>query len=345
MPKLIRRRATSCLLGALLLLLASLSHAQNYVRTITAAPGHTMNFPGSIAVDEANGSNIVYANFTAFSFDVYTSTGAFVRSITALGAPTGVAVDAANGSNVVGVLTGIGVDVYKADGTPVTSFIPSGSNALANGFGVAVDIANGSNILVADSGNNRIQVFTSTGTFVRSITGSGANALSSPRDVDVDLANGSNVLVADIDNNRIQVFTSNGAYIRTIAGSGASALFAPNGVKVDSANNSNVVVVDQSNRIFVFTSTGSLVRIIDPPTGAGGNDTALNDPLGVAIDTANQSNILVADAFNDRIQVYTDPPPPTPPPAPIPAVSRWLLLALALLLAAGARRAMRTGRG
>jgi len=334
MRKPIRRKAVVNLLGALTVLTASLAHGQDYVRTITAAPGHTMNFPQFIAVDEANGSNIVYSNYTAGSFDVYTSTGAFVRSITgAFNLPVGVAIDTANGNNVVGIASGVGVVVFQPDGTPVTSFIPSGANAFVVGYGVAVDTANASNIVVADSGNDRIEVFTSTGTFVRSIVGSGANALSDPRDVAVDVANGSNVLVADYGNSRIQVFTANGAYVRTI---GANVLFAPNSVKVDSANNSNVVVSDNSARVFVFTTTGTLLRIIDPPTGAGGNDTALSTVNGIAIDTANQSNILVADAFNNRIQVYTDLSiPARASPAPVPVLSAWLVLALSVLLAAG----------
>ena len=301
-----QEKGVASVLGALVLLAASIAHGQDYVGTITAAPGHTMYFPQFIAVDEANGSNIVYSNYTVGSFDVYTSTGSFVRSITgAFNAPLGVAIDTANGNNVVGVVAGLGVVVFQPDGTPVTSFIPSGANASTGFYGVAVDTANGSNIVVADKDNDRVEVFTSTGTFVRSFTGSGADALSSPRDVAVDLANGSDVLVADYNNNRVQVFTANGVYVRTI---GASILFAPSSVKVDSANNSNVGGGDNSARVFVFTATGTLLRIIDPPTGAGGDDTALSTVIGIAIDTANQSNILVADAFNNRIQVYTDLP-------------------------------------
>ncbi|MEO8976883.1 MAG: NHL repeat-containing protein [Casimicrobiaceae bacterium] len=348
MSKQMRQQIVSGVLGALMLAFASFSDAQDYVRTIAAAPEHTLYFPQFLAVDEANDSNVVISNYTVGSFDVYMSTGTFVRSITgAFNSPTGVAIDTANDNNIVGIAAGTAVLVFKSDGTLVTSFIPSGPNALEVGYGVAIDTGNGSNILVADTGgHNRVEVFTSTGTFVREIAGTGANALSDPRDVAVDLANGSNVLVADADNNRIQVFTSNGDYVRTIAGSGASALFSPTSVDVDAAHNSNVVVTDNSNRVFVFTSTGSFVRIIDPPTGAGGDDTALHGTNGVAVDTANQSNILVADSFNNRIQVYSNlaAPPPPPVPVSVPLSRLWLLFSIALLLAAAGYRTMRKGR-
>ena len=144
--------------------------------------------------------------------------------------------------------------------------------------------------------------------------------------------------MADTDNNRVQVFTSGGVFIRTInpptgTGGNDTALMSPRAVAVDEAHNGNVVVADNvNNRIQIYTWTGNYVGTILPPTGAGGNDTALNSPNGAAVDPANSSNVLVADSFNNRVQVYTNTfPQPTPAIAAIPTLDGWTGRALAAL--------------
>lgn len=51
-------------------------------------------------------------------------------------------------------------------------------------------------------------------------------------------------------------------------------------------------------------------------------------PEGVAVDTANGSNVIVADSPNDRVEVFT-----SGNALPVPALGIWGLLLSALLLA------------
>ena len=98
--------------------------AQSFIRTIGSS-GHgdgQLSRPFGVAVDTANGSNVLVADTDNSRIEVFSATGTFIRTIGSGG---------------------------------------SGNGQLDHPAGVAVDTANGSNMVVADTFNNRVEVFTS----------------------------------------------------------------------------------------------------------------------------------------------------------------------------------------
>jgi hypothetical protein len=257
--------------------------------------------------------------------------------------PSGVAVDTAGNiyiadygnsrirkitvsSGVITTIAGTGTDGYAGDGGPATSA------QLNRPSGVAVDTAG--NIYIADYGNSRIRkvdaitgvITTIAGTGTSGYAGDGGPAtsaqLNDPRGVAVDTAG--KIYIADTSNNRIRKVTGSPGVITTIAGTGTSGyagdggpattarLNYPSGVAVDTAF--NIYIADSDNyRIRKVTVSSGVITTIagtgtDGFAGDGGPATSaqLNDPRGVAVDTAG--NIYIADFFNNRIRTVTGSP-------------------------------------
>ncbi|KPA15977.1 NHL repeat containing protein, partial [Candidatus Magnetomorum sp. HK-1] len=160
-------------------------------------------------------------------------------------------------------------------------------------------------IIVADTGDDRIQVFSSSGDFAYSIgtdsSGNNIGQFNDPEAVAVD-KNGK-IYVADTGNDRIQVFSCSGAYEYSFGtyGSNVGQMKDPTDIEID--KNDKIYVADKDNdRIQIFSSSGSYEYSIG--TGSSGSDPGeFNDPYGVAVDS--NGKIYVADEGNDRIQVFT----------------------------------------
>ena len=185
------------------------------------------------------------------------------------------------------VLAAVAPDSPRAQ-TFVRAITGSGAETIGFAQGVAVDPANG-NVVVADTGNARVLVFTATGAHVRTISGSG---MLQPTGVAVDPSTG-NIAVSDSGASLVLVFTSTGAFVTSMPAAQAYA------VAIDAANGGNIVVTEVFNNVArVYTPAGVLVRTIQ---GSGPN--ALDSPRAVAVDPAN-SNVLIADYLNGRIQIF-----------------------------------------
>jgi sugar lactone lactonase YvrE len=170
-----------------------------------------------------------------------------------------------------------------------------------NPRGIATDSAN--NVYVADSANTRVQKFNAAGASVLTF-GSGGSAngqFIAPFGVALDSAG--NIYVTDStpeprSNGFVQKFDSSGAFLAAW-GTGVQFLNGAGGVAVDSSN--NVYVAHPSgNRIFKFTSTGTLLATLGT---AGSGDGQLNGPTGLAIDAAD--NLYVSETGNNRVQVFS----------------------------------------
>jgi len=190
--------------------------------------------------------------------------------------------------------------------------------------GVAVDSAG--NLLIADSLNERVRKVALNG-IITTVAGDGDYryggdggpatnaALNSPRLIAVD--NVGRLFIADTDNHRIRQVGPAGA-ITTVVGNGidgysgdggaatSAALLYPSGVALDNA--SNLFVADSgNNRIRKVNPAGTIDTVAGNGTqgysGDGGPATsaALNDPYGVAVDSAG--NLFIADAGNNRIRM------------------------------------------
>ena len=297
-----------------------------------------LNFPGGVAADAAGNLvvadtdnervRVVAASTGTFygqamtAGDIYTVAGNGTRGFSGDGGPAtkaelnlpeGVAADAAGNlviadtSNrrirVVAASTGTfygqamtAGDIYTVAGNGTTGFSgdggPATSAELAFPNGVAVDAAG--NLLIADTFNQRIRVAAaSTGTFygkamtkgdIYTVAGNGTQGFSGdggpatkaelwvPSGVAADAAG--NLVVADTFNNRVRV-----------AAASTGTFYGKAMTKGD-----------------IYTVAGNAAQGF---SGDGGPATSaeLNGPFGVAVDAAG--NLLIADAFNNRVRVVT----------------------------------------
>ena len=153
----------------------------------------------------------------------------------------------------VGFIGSLGLD---ASGNPISG---SGNCQFNTPSAVAIDLSG--NYVIADSGNNRIQVISPSGVFIRQF-GSGGSTVGDgtllyPTGVAVDLSG--NYLVADSGNNLIQIFTPSGQFYSELGsvsltssnGSLPGPFSSPQGVAVDKTG--KYIVVDSvNNRIMAF---------------------------------------------------------------------------------------------
>ena len=129
-----------------------------------------------------------------------------------------------------------------------------------------VDVNDEDEIVVADYGNNRVQVFDSDGTFLRSFGRKGQNPgeFNSPCGIAID--KNRNIFVADFGNDRVQIFSWEGRHLSSFGGKGSSdsldsRLRNPRGLSLDS--NGNVIVTDTGNSLIkIFTPDGRFVMKI-----------------------------------------------------------------------------------
>lgn len=192
-------------------------------------------------------------------------------------------------------------------------------------WGIAISPLDG-RLYIAESGKNCLQIFDSSGNNLAAIgkLGSGDGEFSSPRGVAFDSAG--RLYIADAGNSRVQVFSVTGvpAFIRSFGtnGTGNGQFVYPSGVAVDSAL--NVFVADAgNNRIQRFAPDSSTSPSVwnfsgwigskDPNsatpgwllTGSGlpsAEEGGFKSPYGIGL--AGDSQLLVADTNNNRVQVF-----------------------------------------
>jgi len=272
---------------------------------------------GGVAFD--GDGNLVVSDFDSHRIQVFRYIdGAHLRTIGSYGAgnvqfngPWGIAFDGA-GHIIVSEYWGHRVQVLRySDGAHVVTFGRQGSgNGQFHGpSGIAVD--GEGNIAVFDGYNGRVQVHRlSDGAYIRTI-GSGARGngqfgflFVAPAYGGIAFDSEGNLVVADSDNHRVQVLRYiDGTHLRTIGseGAGAGQFQYPMGVAFDATG--HIVVVDRGNhRVQVLRySDGAHVRTIGDGSEGSGNGQ-FNHPFG-GIAISNDGRIVVADTYNNRVQV------------------------------------------
>ena len=135
--------------------------------------------------------------------------------------------------------------------------------------------------------------------------GKGEGEFDAPSGIAVDPKG--DIYVADFYNHRIQKFTADGKYLLQWGGDGRSRgkLHYPTDVNVDL--NGNVYVADGFNhRVHKFTGDGHYLA----KWGGIGYGLSGGWPgwfrLAKAVTVDSQGNLYVADAFNNRIQKFTE---------------------------------------
>jgi sugar lactone lactonase YvrE len=224
-------------------------------------------------------------------------------------------------TGIITTVAGNGTPRYSGDGGSATSA------ELMNPTAVAVDAAG--NLYIADSGNNVIRKVTAATGIITTFAGDGTAGYSGdgsaattaqlqlPRGLVIDTTG--NLYIADYFNNSIRKVTASTGIITTVAGNGtpgysgdggpatSAELMNPTAVAVDGAG--NLYIADEPNQVIrkVTAATGVITTI----AGQGGTrgfsgdngpavDSILNDPFGVAVDSAG--NLYIDDYDNQRIR-------------------------------------------
>ena len=252
----------------------------------------------------------------------------------------GVAVDL-NNQIYVSDSTNNRVQVFSPFGGSTPFFLfefgsgPTDDDQLDTPNGVAVDTSD--RILIADTGNDRIQIFTKSGGTTENLSSFPFTGNGAP----IGIATNSNDdILSTNSGGTVEVFDASGTPIMTI-GSTACVLSSGLGCNtdspganelgdgqfnspfsVDTTNTDGIVVADSINhRIQIFDSSGTYVDkfgsqcvissgsgCVDPD-GAGPlqlGDGQFNVPIGVTVDNANgEKRILVTDQLNHRVEVFT----------------------------------------
>jgi len=160
-----------------------------------------------------------------------------------------------------------------------------------------ITIGNDDEIIIADAGNERIQVCDRLANcFAFGQHGTGLGEFDNPHGVAVDSEN--RIVTVETNTHRIQIFSPGGEWQRTFGfqGTAFGQFRVPGGVWVDSSD--RILVADENNdRIQICSAEGRC-------TGFGGFGTTPGrfvTPRAVAVDEAGQ--ILVSEADNHRVSV------------------------------------------
>jgi hypothetical protein len=291
--------------------------------------------PIGVTVSTTPAGQLVYvANGTASQVQVFTTAGAFQRSI---GSQGGCKImnardAAADSSGDIYVANYKGDDIleFSSSGTCVRSWgihgkqdtggvcNGNGDGTFANPYGVAVGTdpfidagKPGEAVYVADSNDDCIQEFTPTGTWVAQVGSPGANTVPGTffqlRRVAVDASG--NIWGADLWGNRVEEFTrspSGYTYAETIPnpvvppGDTSTSIYNQvRGISFDSSG--DVVSMDTVNqRVVVMSSTGTLLGTCGQRGFTSTGD--FNWPRGVAVDPVT-GDYWIADTKQSDLQI------------------------------------------
>ncbi len=160
-------------------------------------------------------------------------------------------------------------------------------------------------VYVADSGNGRINAYAPDGSFATSYgaAGRGTERLNQPWSLAVAPDGG--VFVADTWNHRIDHFDAQGNFVASwgeptqeLGSPTDRELYGPRGIAIDA--DGNLWVTDTGNaRVIKFNQQGEVLAIY----GTRGSEPGqFDEPVGIAV--APGGEILVADTWNERLQVF-----------------------------------------
>ena len=276
-------------------LLSSAAFGQQY--TITTLAGN-----GSAGfVDGADLSAVQFNNPNAIAID---SKGALYIADTA-----GHRIRLISGGSV-STIGGNGTAGYNGSGAAATSANINSPGGIAVDSSGAVYMAETSNHVVRKISGGNITLFAGNG--IAGYGGDGGSAItaqfSGPTGLALDSAG--NVYIADTGNNLVRRVTKDGSSIANyVGGTGPTAnrLKNPTGIWIDAAG--ALYIADTGNRRIAKYANGALTNIAGNGnagfSGDGGAavNAQLNNPIGVAVDTAG--NIYIADANNSRIRKVT----------------------------------------
>jgi len=226
------------------------------------------------------------------------------------------------GAGVITTVAGNGVNAEAGDGGPAIE--------AALQFPEAVALDSAGNLYIPDSSGNKIRKVSSSNGTISTIAGTGTAGFSGDGDLAVSAKiNGpvgiavdaaGNVYFADTVNNRIRKITSSTGTITTIVGTGVSGYSGDGGAATSAQINSPFgIAFDSAGNLYFSDTLNSVIRKVNSSgtittvagngftgySGDGGaaNQAELNNPGGIAIDSAG--NIYIADVDNKVIRKVT----------------------------------------
>ena len=202
----------------------------------------------------------------------------------------------------LGYNTSIGRPANLAEGEVPGN--PGGTLAVPQG--IAVQEGTG-NIFVANGGNDRLEVFDPQGNYLRGIGGTGSGpGQSNGQSAIAFEPNTGKLYAGDVFNNRVNVFNSDGSFDKSILEGQfgglieGRAFFGPSGIAFGK-DGFGYIGDFSGDRILKFNTDGEIVGTIGGVTGT--EPGQFQGPSAFSI--LSDGNFVVADQFNNRIQVIT----------------------------------------
>jgi len=213
-----------------------------------------------------------------------------------LSAPEAVAADPVSGVRYVADSANSRILRYASDGTYLGVFVPAGAGVgeVTNPKGLLV--LDDGTVVVADTGNNRVQVFTPAGEYVRSI---GVGQLKGPRAMALSALGV--FFVADTENSRVARFDwSTGLYVSQVGtpGSGVGQLSLPQGVALVGTN--VLWIADTGNNRVQKYNVGAPVATVQTLSGSAGGPVGDGLKRPSAVLTVG-TDVVVVDSNNNRL--------------------------------------------
>ncbi len=171
-----------------------------------------------------------------------------------------------------------------------------------NPIGIATDSSD--RILVADTGNNRVQIFDSDGTFVDSISDADGQGGSFFILSSVATDSSDRILVVDTGHRDVQIFDSDGTFVHSLTdadGQGGS-FFNPIGIATDSSD--RILVADTGNkRVQIFEYLPEPEP--EPKKKRSGGDNKWNTRPTFGPNHENIGQALVENGFGFNAETFT----------------------------------------
>jgi sugar lactone lactonase YvrE len=207
---------------------------------------------------------------------------------------------------------------------------PATSSALDSLNQIAFDPSG--NLYITDSGNSVVEKVTPSGS-LSIFAGIGkagvptpgparSSALNYPGGVAVDSSG--NVYIADFGNDVVEKVTPSGT-LSIFAGTGKVGAPTPGPARSSALGGPAFVAVDSSGRVYIADFGANLVERVTPsgtlsifagtgkagaPTPGPATSSALDQPVGVAVDSSGE--VYIGDASNNVVEKVTLPVPTTP---------------------------------
>jgi len=263
-----------------------------------SGPGQ-LAYPRAIAADALG--QIYVANTGNDRIDVFTNSGALVRSFGRSGrgtgefnTPLGVGVDGAGNRGVVDGMNGR-VELIAPDGqiASVWGSPNPGPTVLLRPVDMAFDAAG--NGYVLDTARSRVVVFdrsTARPSLQFGQVGSGPGQMVAPQAIAI--APDGTVWITDSGNNRIVHFSAAGSYIGQFATGDQ-----PRGIAL-SPDGARIYVTTNHSRVLIFDPAGSSLGRFG--YGPGRKLGQLSAPAGITVDGAG--TVWIADRGNNRIAYF-----------------------------------------